>query len=451
MGDADAQRKLRNSIAFPLLLRGDVMGVVQVFNYEQTPLQVVRLLGTRMASEIEKAILLRDSQRRSQRLKTLVNIIQKISSTLDRDRVLHSIIGAARDLLDAEASSLFLLDEETGELVLLISRQIGKTHLPHIRIPAGEGIIGHVVATGKPLICPDVRGERRHFTGIDHITGFETRSLVAVPLRAPAVVLGQDRGEAESKIIGGLEAVNKLEGRFTEENVQLLSTLADQTATVLRLARLYADANELFIDTIKAITAAIDAKDPYTHGHSQRVSDFSVAIAREMGLPPEEVHHIRIGGLLHDVGKIGIPDAILTKPGHLTDEEFHKMKEHPEIGAKIMGQVRMLQAEIPALAEHHERLDGRGYPLGLSDGQISLAGRIVAVSDMFDALTSDRPYRDALSTEDALDILNKDRGTHLDGKCVDALIQAYLKGEIRTQKEQEQIEARAALEGSAGE
>jgi HD-GYP domain-containing protein (c-di-GMP phosphodiesterase class II) len=255
------------------------------------------------------------------------------------------------------------------------------------------------------------------------------------------VVLGQDRGEAESKIIGGLEVVNKLDGMFTEEDAQLLSTLANQTATVLRLARLYAEANELFIDTIKAITTAIDAKDPYTHGHSQRVSDFSVAIAKELNLPPKVIHHIRIGGLLHDVGKIGIPDAILTKPGRLTDDEFKKMKEHPLIGANIMKQVRMLQAELPALAEHHERLDGRGYPFGLRDGQISLVGRVVAVADIFDALTSDRPYRAALSIEDALEILNENRDAHLDGECVDALIQAYVKGDIRTQKEQEQMDA----------
>ncbi len=441
VGDTSEQRKLHNSIAFPLLLRGGAIGVVQVFNYQQTPLQVVRLLGTRMASEIEKAILLRNSEQREARLKTLVGTIQTISSTLDRDQVLHHIIGAARDLLNVEASSLFLMDEKTDELVLFISQHVDRTHLPHIRIPASEGIIGHVVTTGETVLCPDVREDQRHFSGVDHVTGFETRSLLAVPLRAPTVVLGQDRGEAESKIIGGLEVVNKLEGMFTEEDAQLLSTLANQTATVLRLARLYAEANELFIDTIKAITTAIDAKDPYTHGHSQRVSDFSVAIAKELNLTPEIIHHIRIGGLLHDVGKIGIPDAILTKPGRLTDKEFKKMKEHPLIGANIMKQVRMLQAELPALAEHHERLDGRGYPLGLRNGQISLVGRVVAVADMFDALTSNRPYRNALSAEETLEILNANRGAHLDGKCVDALAQAYAAGKIRTQKEQEQTEA----------
>jgi putative nucleotidyltransferase with HDIG domain len=211
--------------------------------------------------------------------------------------------------------------------------------------------------------------------------------------------------------------------------------LAEQAATVLHIARLYADANELFLDTIKALVATIDAKDPYTEGHSQRVSDFSAAMARELEMPTETIHHITIGGLLHDVGKIGVPDAILSKPARLTDDEYEQMKEHPSIGANIMGQVRMLNEEIPALEQHHERLDGNGYPNGLRDVDISLFGRIVAVADVFDAMTSDRPYRDAISVEDSLEYLKKESGSQVDGICVEALIQAYQKGRIKTQKE----------------
>ena len=196
----------------------------------------------------------------------------------------------------------------------------------------------------------------------------------------------------------------------------------------------------VFIDTIKAITAAIDAKDPYTRGHSQRVSDFSRITAQKMGLPAEIVHHIRVGALLHDVGKIGIPDMILGKPARLTDEEYDVMKNHPTIGANIMKEVRMLQRELPALAEHHERLDGKGYPNGLTNEEISLAGRIVAVADVFDALTSERPYKKAFSAEETLDILNNDRNTHFDGQVVDAFIDAYLDGLIKTQKERDQLE-----------
>ena len=436
----DFQKELTNTISFPLLLRGEAIGVVQVFNYSHTPLQLVQLLGNRMASEIEKAILLEASEQRGQRLETLISIIQEISSTLDRDQLLNSIIESARELLNAEASSLFLLDEETGDLILSIARNINQTSLPRIRIPAGQGIIGHVVETGETVLVSDANTDERHYDGVDQTTGLETRSILAVPLRTPTIVLGQERGTTESKIIGGLEAINKIEGTFNQEDIQLLNALADQAAGVLLLARLYADANELFFDTIQAITTAIDAKDPYTRGHSQRVSDFSTIMAQELNLPTETIHHIRVGGLLHDVGKIGVPDSILTKPGRLTDDEFEKMKEHPAIGANIMGRVRTLQAELPALAEHHERMDGNGYPVGLTDEKISLVGRIVAVADVFDALTSDRPYRKALSAEEALEILHSDRGTHLDSQCVDAMLNAYLKGKIKTQKEQDQLQ-----------
>ncbi len=297
-----------------------------------------------------------------------------------------------------------------------------------------------MIETGETVLVTDTKTDDRHYDGVDQTTGTETRSILAVPLRTPTIILGQERGTTESQIIGGLEAINKLEGTFNNEDIQLLTALADQAASVLLLARLYADANELFLDTIQAITAAIDAKDPYTRGHSQRVSEFSMVLAQELNLPPETVHHIRVGGLLHDVGKIGVPDAILTKPGRLTDHEFNKMKVHPTIGTIIMGQVRMLQAELPALAEHHERMDGNGYPSGLTDEQITLVGRIVAVADVFDALTSNRPYREALSAEEALEILNSNRGTHLDSRCVDAMLNAYLKGKIKTQREQDHLQ-----------
>jgi HD-GYP domain-containing protein (c-di-GMP phosphodiesterase class II) len=438
---ADIPNELNNTISFPLLLRGDAIGVVQVFNYSHKPLQLVQLLGNRMASEIEKAVLLQASNRRGQRLETLVKIIKEMSSTLDRDQLLNSIITAARELLNAEGSSLFLVDEENDDLILSIASNLHEISLPQLRVPAGQGIIGHVIESGNPVLVSDVGADKRHYGGVDRTSGLETQSILAVPLRTPTVVLGSERGVTESKIIGGIEAINKIEGNFNEVDIQVLTTLAEQAATVLLIARLYEDANELFLDSIKAITAAIDAKDPYTRGHSQRVSDFSTIVAKELDLPTKTVHQIRVGGLLHDVGKIGVPDTILTKPDRLTDEEFERMKAHPTIGANIMKEVRMLQAELPALAEHHERMDGKGYPGGLTDEQISLAGRIVAVADVFDALTSDRPYRDALSAEEALEILNNNRGTHLDSQCVDAFINAYLKGEIKTQREQEHLQS----------
>ncbi|MBV6452550.1 MAG: hypothetical protein MHPDNHAH_03308 [Anaerolineales bacterium] len=426
---------LRNVISTPLLLRGKPIGVVQVFNYSHTPLQIVQMLGARMASEIEKAILLDASQQRNTRLEALIDIIGIIGSNLDRDLVLHLIVRYARNLLHAEHASLFLIDEEQNDIVLHISSSESK--VPALRVPRGQGIIGAAIESGDIIFVPNVHEDDRHFKDAEPITGIMTTSLIAVPLITQAVQLGQELGSAQPTIIGGLEAINRVEGYFTTEDAELLQTLAKQAATVFQIAKLYGDANELFLDTIHAMVASIDAKDPYTNGHSQRVSEFSVAVGRQMNLPPEMIHQLRIGALLHDIGKIGIPDTILSKPGHLTEDEINTMKQHPAIGANIMKNVRLMKGELPALAEHHEHMDGTGYPNNLRGDQISLFGRIVAVSDVFDALTSDRPYRAALDVEEVLNRMQKDSGSHFDDVCVQALIKAYLAGEIKTQKDRE--------------
>jgi len=257
-------------------------------------------------------------------------------------------------------------------------------------------------------------------------------------------VLGGERGTMKARVIGGFEALNKLEGTFDAEDVQLMQTLANQAATVLEIANLYSEANELFLDVIKALTAAIDAKDPTTEGHSQRVARFSTEIGRELGWSTEDLYRLHIGSLLHDVGKIGIPDVILRKPGKLDEEEYAEMKKHPSIGANIMSQVRMLQHDLPSLSQHHERMDGNGYPLRLAGSEISWHGRIVAVADVFDALTSLRPYREALTAGEALDYLQAGVGTLFDGDCVDALIRAYAKGSIETENERKLREQHAA-------
>lgn len=429
------QLDLHNVISLPLLLRGKPTGVVQVFNYTKTSLPIMQLLCARMASEIDKVRLLKASEQRGQRLEALVDIIGVIGSTLDRDQVLRMIVGYAKYLLGAEYASLFLIDEATDDIVLRISTNTDADN--SVRVPRGKGIIGYVVASGETVLVSDAAQDSRHYHDAFQSTGITTTSLVAVPLITRTVQLGQELGVEQTRIIGGLEAINKLGGSFNEEDARLLRTLANQAATVLQVAKLYGDANELFIDTIQAMVASIDAKDPYTNGHSQRVSDFSVAIGRQLNLPPEQLHHLRIGSLLHDIGKIGVPDTILTKPDRLTTEEFDKVKKHPSIGADILRKVKLLQNELPALAEHHEHLDGTGYPNHLAGGAISLFGRIVAVADVFDALTSDRPYRKGLNVEEVFAKLQNDSGSHLDGVCVNALIQAYVAGEIKTQRERE--------------
>ena len=188
---------------------------------------------------------------------------------------------------------------------------------------------------------------------------------------------------------------------------------------------------QLFLGTVKGLAAAIDGKDPYTRGHSERVSRFSVAIAQRMGLDDDECEKIRVSALLHDVGKIGIDDNILKKPAALTDEEYEVMKKHPQKGYKIMSQIPAMKEFLPGMYMHHEMVDGKGYPQGLKGDEIPIMGKIVAVADTFDAMTTDRPYQKAMKFEDAVSRIESFTNTRYDADVVAAFTAACREGQIR--------------------
>jgi HAMP domain-containing protein len=205
---------------------------------------------------------------------------------------------------------------------------------------------------------------------------------------------------------------------------------ADLEEIIRRLKQAAAENNELFVGTARALASAIDAKDPYTRGHSVRVNRYSVILARYRGLSEKDIRDIHVASLLHDVGKIGVDDAILKKPGTLTPEEFEVMKLHTVIGANIMAPIRQMKRLLPGLRSHHERWTGQGYPDKLKGGDIPLMARIIAVADTFDAMTTERPYQKAVSFEKALARLNELKGTAFDEHIVEAFNRAYLAGEF---------------------
>lgn len=196
------------------------------------------------------------------------------------------------------------------------------------------------------------------------------------------------------------------------------------------LARSAEENRELFVGAVKALAAAIDGKDKYTRGHSERVSRISVAIGQRLGMSDEDVETLRISALLHDVGKIAVSDRILNKPTALTDEEFEIMKSHPQAGYKIMGQIPAMKNYLPGIYMHHEMINGAGYPQGLKGDEIPLMPRIISVADTFDAMIIDRPYQKGFSMEATLDRIKSFVGTRYDGKVVEALVQACADGQI---------------------
>ena len=208
--------------------------------------------------------------------------------------------------------------------------------------------------------------------------------------------------------------------------------MTDQLEHYIKDLQRSADENrELFLGTVKGLAAAIDGKDPYTRGHSERVSRMSVAIAQRLGLPDDECEKIRISALLHDVGKIAIDDNILKKPAALTDDEFLIMKEHPQKGYKIMSQIRAMKEFLPGMYMHHEMINGQGYPQGLKGDEIPLMAKVVAVADTFDAMTTDRPYQQAMKFEDAVARIQSFVGTRYDSSVVSAFVEACEEGQIR--------------------
>ncbi|HEX6625829.1 MAG TPA: HD domain-containing phosphohydrolase, partial [Pyrinomonadaceae bacterium] len=217
--------------------------------------------------------------------------------------------------------------------------------------------------------------------------------------------------------------LGELGDSFNQMTVQL-----EQFVTDLKNA---ADENlQLFLGTVKALAAAIDGKDPYTRGHSERVARFSLAIAERLDLPDDEIEKLRISALLHDVGKIGIDDNILKKPAALTKEEYEIMKQHPQKGFKIMSQIPAMRDFLPGMYMHHEMMDGNGYPQGLKGDEIPMQARIVSVADTFDAMTTDRPYQKGMKMEDAVALIKTFVGTRYDERVVAALVEACESGQI---------------------
>lgn len=353
---------------------------------------------------------------RMEEMGALLEVGRVVSSTLDLRELLTKIMSTATKVMRCETSTVYLVDEQTNELYFHIvsgDPNVG-AKLQEIRLPMGTGLAGWCAQNNKPVIVPDTEKDPRFFKGADKKSGFVTRSMICVPMRL------------KDRVVGVLQVLNRTgDIPFNDHDLETLENVANQAVSAIENARLYENIQKVYLSTIEVLATAIDAKDPYTQGHSRRVTQYSVAIAEEMNLPPKEVENIRYAGLLHDVGKIGIKDSIIRKPGRLTDEEYAIIKKHPAIGAKILRPVDFLADKIPGVLHHHEYYDGRGYPDHLTGTTIPLAGRIICVADAFDAMTTNRPYRKGLSVKTAVGELQKFSGKQFDPECVEAFLKAF--------------------------
>lgn len=269
--------------------------------------------------------------------------------------------------------------------------------------------------------------------------------LISLALAVIALIVGvlfaRQLTNPVGKLVSAAEKIasGDLSARIEPSKIQELGTLGTTfnlmseslEEHIARLAKAAQENRELFVGTVKALAAAIDGKDRYTRGHSERVARISVTIANRIGMDENELETLRISALLHDVGKIAIDDAILKKPSALTDDEFEIMKTHPQKGYKIMSQIPAMKNFLPGMYMHHEMVNGEGYPQGLKGDEIPLQAKIISVADTFDAMTTDRPYQKGMDLNDAINRIKSFVGSRYDGKVVEALVHAFEDGEVR--------------------
>jgi HD-GYP domain-containing protein (c-di-GMP phosphodiesterase class II) len=360
---------------------------------------------------------LRRTRERCERLEILTRLSSLLNSSLDFEYVKKRAITAATELLGCETSSLLLKDDQ-GKLFFEVALGEKGEIVKRFQLNVGEGIAGWVAMHGEPLIVPDVKEDPRFFNEVDQAADFVTHNIICVPLTI------------KEDIIGVIQGINKQEGEFTQEDLGLFQSLADQIAIALDNARLYGELNEMAMRLVEGLTEAIEMRDSYSGGHPQRVLKICMAMSKYLPITAEEKRQLMLAAILHDIGKVGITDHILAKNGRLTVEELEIIREHPRIGAKIVGDVRQLRSIVPGIKYHHEHFDGSGYPEGLRGEGIPLIARVIAVADTYDAIVNDRAYHKGMSKSEAIAEITGKTGTHFDPQVVGVFAQALDNGDI---------------------
>ena len=355
------------------------------------------------------------ARKAQERLAAVYAANQVISSERVLNRLFERVLDQIFGLVPAHNGAILLADPATSRLEPAHMRK-GRDENEHVTI--SSTIVQRAYDQSEAILVFDAADDSRLGHG-QSIILHNIASAMCTPLQVHDETLGvlyvDTRGTTNA---------------FTEGDLELLVALAGPAAIAIKNAQYVDKLESAYQGTLVMTANAIEARDHYTVGHTWRVTNFALAIARELGWDHEKLRECEMGGVLHDVGKIAIDDNILRKPGGLNDDEYEKMKVHPERGARMMQDVPALASLIPYALYHHERYDGEGYPFGLTGEEIPIEGRLIAVADTFDAMTSNRPYRKGLSPEIAVAELEKGKGTQFDPVIVDAMVRAYRAGRV---------------------
>jgi hypothetical protein len=392
-----------------------------------TPQQEFALSGIRVRVEaaanvswdqaLERITLQQEKQPLDPRaMLTLVRANHHLTHLANLEQLLDSILADAVTALSAQRGSIILADPITGELTLKAILEPGARSRTS-RVVYSKTLIDRCFQRGESLLCQDINTDRALLLARSVRAGTMSTIICAL-LRTPRNRLGVmhlDRGPFQEP--------------FTEKELYLADAIAASVAVGIESARLIEQQREQFLQTVTTLARTVEARDQYTGDHTRRVTDYSLLLADELRVSTVERHLIQVGTPLHDIGKIAIDDAILRKPGKLSEGEFEFMKTHTIKGATMLDGMFSLVPMIPIVRHHHERWDGSGYPDRLAGDKIPLNARVVAVADAFDAMTSHRPYRSAMSPDSAFQEIMRKAGSHFDPSCVQAFVRARARVE----------------------
>ncbi|HEY3247979.1 MAG TPA: HD domain-containing phosphohydrolase [bacterium] len=423
---APADAPARSYLGVPLRARNEVVGflnlVIAVPGF-YTPEHAAQLqaFADQAALAIATTKLHVATAQRLERLAALRAIDIAISTSLDLRVILDVLLDQVTTHLSVDAAVVLLLNPQTQLLTYTATRGF-RAPQPNYTVRVGQGVAGRAVLERRTVGYRQV-AEAEELTALMHEEGF------AAVYAAPLV--------AKGRVQGVLEIFHRSPLAPDQEWLDFFEALAGQAAIAIDNAALFGDLQRANLDltlaydtTLEGWSRAMDLRDKETEGHTQRVTEMTERLARAIGIADAELVHIRRGALLHDIGKMGIPDAVLLKPGPLSDQEWQKMRRHPEYAYELLSPIAYLRPAIDIPYAHHERWDGKGYPRGLRGAQIPLAARIFAVVDVWDALTSDRPYRPAWSGERALAYIQAEAGEQFDPEVVRAFVELRYAGQL---------------------
>lgn len=360
-----------------------------------------------LISQVFLLLIIKQKNYKINKIMKLYETGRKIASSIKLSKLMKEIIQITQEELGAEAGSLYLIDHEKQELWFEVALGEKGDKIKEIRLKMGEGIAGKVAQEGITLNIKDANKSAYFKKDISEKIDFKQKAMLTMP-----VIF-------KEQTIAVIQLINKKNGKFfTKNDEELLEGIAANIAVALENAKLFDNVKRQSMDFINVLTSAIDAKDPYTNGHSKRVTEYSLNIGKAMGLDEEKLENLKYLAILHDVGKIGIKDSILGKEAPLSDEEFSIMKTHTLIGEKILGEMNSLKSMVIGAKYHHEKYNGKGYTENLKGEEIPLEARIIAVADTYDAMTTDRPYRRGLDHNVAVEEINRCSGTQFDPEIV---------------------------------